>query len=94
MQLVILLRTPPVPVPGSARDTRAAVEEIRAVVAAAGSKLLPTPDGGKNADTPVYLFVEVDDRATAEELAHGLRQRSDVEAAYLKPDAEPPASLP
>jgi hypothetical protein len=60
-----------------------------ALARAAGTTLAPQHPGTRDAELAHWYVAEVADPAAAERLATALRDAAGVEAAYVKPGAEP-----
>jgi hypothetical protein len=64
-------------------------EEAVALARAAGATLAPQHPGTRDPELAGWYVTELGDPAAAERLASALRDAAGVEAAYVKPGAEP-----
>jgi len=64
-------------------------EEAAALARAAGTTLAPQHPGTPDAELALWYVAVLADPAAAERLASALRDAAGVEAAYVKPGAEP-----
>ena len=87
MQVTVLVRPGPAGRPG---ESDPAVQELRQAVADLGVELQPMHPGVRDPQLARYFVLEVPDSATAEQAIARLRGTPSVEAAYVKPAAEPP----
>jgi hypothetical protein len=69
--------------------TRDAIRDMEAVLARFGAKMRPQHPGVSDPGLAAYFTVQGVSPSRAEELAAALRQLKTVEAAYVKPPAEP-----
>ena len=70
----------------TSKRTRALVKTARTY----GAALQPMHPGTDDPELRSYFFVDVDEEASAEEVAEALREHEAVEGAYIKP----PDALP
>jgi hypothetical protein len=68
--------------------------EAVALARAAGTTLAPQHPATRDPELALWYAAELADHAAAERLAAALRDAAGVEAAYVKPGAEPASAAP